>query len=186
VGVNVVREIEQNEPEQINIWPIEEKFDISHLPPGSQINIVTNNVIDETYDYIDGNYYKNADDGSFSYDSNDPRYHDKRGVRMVIRYSQKALSSSYGKKLIVEYSYHEETVNEMEISSLADKQLSVRLEDNTLYLDYTYDKNIKAAYVESWSFMKQFDVFKDRDLYKKIFGNSGGGNGGNIHVYVGA
>jgi hypothetical protein len=184
VGVNVVREIEQNEPEQINIWPIEEKFDISHLPPGSQINIVASNLIDGTYEYVTGNYYRRTDGAHSLYDSNDPRFKDKAGVRMVFVYNEQGMSSSYGDKLIVRYSHPKENVDGIEISSLINKQLSVRLEGSTLYLDYVYDQNVKAAFVESWAFMRQFDVFKGRDLYKKESGRSGSSSSGIISVFV--
>jgi len=137
-------------------------FDISDLPKGSKINIVTTNIFDET---TGDTFFSSSGDMRLSYDVG-------------------ALSSVSGNKLIVSYTMPMETVNQYDIASMANPKLSARLEGDTLYLDYTYDENVKAVFIPVWSFMWQFDHFKGKGIFNESFWETGSHGGGGIYIEI--
>jgi hypothetical protein len=178
VGIDNEQEMKQNVPGYFDIEPQTEVVDVSHLPPGSKINIVTSNVID-SFDYSYGTGYNQ---GIFKNYSDDPRYKDKDGLLMYVGYNERELSNLNGETLVISYLYKMETIDNLDIVSLANPHLSVRLEGDTLYLDFTYEENVKVVFMESWSFMRQFDIYMNKNLFK---GSSAGWSmGGGISVQV--
>jgi len=56
-------------------------------------------------------------------------------------------------------------VDSENIGRFINAKIDVRLEGNTLFVHYTYDKNVKAIFMTTWSFMQQFDFFKGQNLF---------------------
>ena len=56
------------------------------------------------------------------------------------------------------------------ISHLMNPQFDIRFEENTLYVHYTYDKNVTAVTIPVWSFMRQFDSFRGQNVVNELPG----------------
>jgi len=123
-------------------------LDASALPKESKINISDGvNIIDSQQDIQNDrrNYYVKPDLPSM----------------MNFKYDPKELSDFTGEKLVISYKLPYHMINWRELVLLTNPKVSARLDGTTLYIDYTYDKNVKAAVIPVWRFMRQFDYYKD-------------------------
>jgi hypothetical protein len=94
------------------------------------------------------------------------------------------LQSIEGDTLIIDCTYPFKVVDDKEIGHLMNPALDARMEGNTLYLHYTYERNVKAVFVPIWSFMWQFEHFTGRDLFSEsIYGTYSEG-GGSLYLWV--
>ena len=65
---------------------------------------------------------------------------------------------------------------------LTNPRLSARLESATLNIDYTFDKNVKAVFLPIWTFMRQFDYYKGRDVARMPYHPSIGIEDGSVWI----
>lgn len=140
-------------------------IDTSEIPPGSEINIVTTeNIVDDT------------NQSEIFYGDNIDRMH--------LSYDENALSSFSGQKILIHYDFPSYMRDDYELTRFSNPKFSAHLNGNTIYLDYSYDKNIKAIFIPVWSFMWQFDGYKGKDIFKEFAGSSSGGGEGYVLINV--
>jgi hypothetical protein len=165
-------------PEQEQI-----EIDISGLAQGSAIDVVTS-----------GNIRNIRDAGEIiSISKRDNHivflgFEDGRRVEIPLEYLIFAydtqLDHIHGDKLLLSYQ-HPFFVDRSEyISPLIHPQFTADLIGSTLYLHYTYDKNVKALYVPMWSCMWQFAYFQGNHLYNEAFAFSYSSNVGRLSVTI--
>jgi len=67
----------------------------------------------------------------------------------------------------------------------ANPQFSVRLEGSSLIIDYYFD-NAQVIIMPIWDVIRQFDVFRDRNVFTgRPLGSSGGGSmNANINIWI--
>ena len=158
------------------------KFDISHLPAGSNIDIeVSGDVVlvpnaDRIVGYGSGGEYQS--------------YWFEDGTELKFSQSQMTimldgeLENIQGDTLIVTYSYPWQIIDNVEIAHLMNAEFEARLEGNTLYIHYTYDKNVKAVFVSMWSFMWQFDYFKGKGLFSDSIFSWSSSSSANVNIFI--
>ena len=137
-------------------------LDASNVPKGSKINIVSN--ISEPED---------GDDGSIYYG----------GDRMYLNYNEDELSSFDGDKLFINYFLPSEMMSWYNMGPLA-THVSARLDGTDLYVNCTYDQNVKAVFIPVYSFMRQFDYYKGKDVVNECYMSSSGGGSGSVNIEV--
>jgi hypothetical protein len=157
------------------------RVDISHLTKGSEIEIKTGGDVTlvANEDKITG--YGNYGNAQFIYyeDGSSLEYPREHMTIMI----NDELKNIQGDTLIIGYTLPFKVVLVKEIGHLTNPELNARLEGNTLYIDYSYEKNVKAVFVPIWTFMWQFDYFKGRDLYEPFYSYYSENNA-NIHFRI--
>ena len=144
------------------------RFDISHIPNGSKINIADGNFINFTYNAL------SEDEWMYS-------FYDYP----INLYDADSLMSIQGDTLIVEYSPPWFFVNGIDILQYANPRFSAYLEDDTLHVEYSFEK-ANVIIMPIWGLIRQFDIFKDRGLYlsEPIGFNSSSRSSGAIFISV--
>lgn len=158
------------------------EFDISALPKGGSINIITGGDI---------GFITNPGNVTSSGSDNEGRFYIyEDGTReeypeeyLVLEYYDQ-MSNIDGDRLIINYTLPLNIEDSQNIGWLIKPDFKARLEGNTLYLDYSYEKNVKAVFLPIWSFMGQFVYFKDRGITKESFFRSYSGCGGSISLRI--
>jgi len=140
-------------------------IDASAIPNGSTINVVAPNIkiMNTTNEFIT---------------------YDGENMDMYLEFDKDIFSNFNGEKIIISYCLPTLMIDYYELSKLANPKLATHLEGNTLYLDYSYDKNIKAVFIPVWSFMWQFDGFKGRNIFKEFNGSAYGSGNGSVYITV--
>jgi hypothetical protein len=138
-------------------------FDISHLPNGSRIDIAGTNI----HIWQPGQWVWSSDEAFANVSIADELY------------------NIQGDKITVGYRPAWHLVNGIEVYKYTNQHLSVHLEGNTLILDYTRD-NVHVLIMPIWSLARQFDYFKDMDLFttNALGFTSGGNSRANIWINV--
>lgn len=72
----------------------------------------------------------------------------------------------------------------VDLYQFMDVQIDQKLEGNTLILNIVSKENVKVFFISPFSFMWQFDYFRDKQILKEKAGSMGGGGGGNISIYL--
>ena len=135
-------------------------IDASAVPKGSKINV---NDIDQPKCYknniitINGSIITSICNGRFK-----------------LNYDKKELSDFRGDQLLVSYLFPEfyfpSNDYRYKVDSFANMRVSARLEAATLYIDYTYDKNIKTVQLMSFQpFLQQFGYYKKDDAMNEYY-----------------
>ena len=128
-------------------------IDISHLQSGSRVDIDGTNI-----------YIMQSD--SWVWQTN--------GSAIVS--NTESLYSIHGDTIVIWYRPAWFLINGIEVLKYTNQQLSVHLEGNTLFLNYSYD-NVHVMLLPIWSLARQFDSFKDMGvLSANVLGFSSGGN----------
>ena len=168
-------------------WMVEyqcEEFDISDLPNGSSIRIVTSGNI-----AIPGASNSSNVIGTYQDDYQTTVYfEDGTSQTFPSHYLQVGCffdpNSVNGNKLVVWYNPPVIYTATQVMINPANARLEARLEGTTLYLDYTYDKNVKLVFVPTWTFMGQFDYFIGKDVFQETLFQSRGEVGGSAYIEV--
>jgi len=170
-----------------NVWtgPLTKimEFDISHLPRGSKLDIQVSGdmVLIPNSDDISG--FGNHG-GTLSYYFPDGTEISFPSTFMVIM-PDSQLDDIQGDTLHLFYSLPFTMVNSVDIGYLMNAVFEARLDGSTLYLHYSFDKNVKAVFIPVWSFMWQFDHFKDRNLLSgSAFTSNSGGSSANVNLWI--
>lgn len=165
-GYNSAVNIDEQVEEQI-------EFDISHLPQGNVIKIEPgDNII----------FYNNSDETILEESKNETSYMGYEAGSSLGEYTfsnmtfslWEPLSNDAGEKLVLYYKFPEYIVNQENVSYFASPQFQARLDGVTLYVNYTFEPNVKVVAISTWPFMKQFAQFNDQGLFNKS--NSGDGS----------
>jgi len=75
------------------------------------------------------------------------------------------MDSSYADTLHIMYNYPFLMLNGVDMWHLANPRFDIRFEGSTLYIDYTFEKDVDVILFQTWSFMNQFDVFRNQNLF---------------------
>jgi hypothetical protein len=151
-----------------DVFPLRDEdfsFDVSHLPAGSRIN-------------IEGTNINVMQPGQWMWSSNDNR---------AIVSGAEGLYDIQGDTIIVNFRPPWTMINGIEVGKYTNPQLSVHLEGNTLYIDYSVDNvGVNVIIMPIWNLARQFDYFKDMGvLSATAFGFTSGGNtSANIWIIV--
>jgi len=137
------------------------RIDISHLPAGVNIN-------------INGENIHVVKEGPTTFYTGD-----------IIAYifNSLAVKNVQGDTLIVQYASPFFLVNGIEIFHFADPQVSVYMEENTLFINYTFDK-VTVIIMPVWSMVRQFDIFADKNLLTAHAMGSSGGGSMSVNVFI--
>jgi hypothetical protein len=135
-------------------------IDASAIPKGSAVNVIAPNII--------------INESENGYSSSGGRNMDMHDLFI----DRDTLERFNGEKIIVSYSLPQIEFNFYNTARLANPKLTAYLDGSTLYVDYSYDKNVKAVFIPVWSFMWQFDGFKGKGIFQEQGGfQTGGGPG---------
>jgi hypothetical protein len=147
------------------------EIDLSDVPPGSDINVVTSG--DATF--FDGlnseiesvSRFLSSSHGQTTFHFADGTYQTLPFGHLGVFGSEDLLDIDGG-TLFVQYRYLIQIIQSGGlISHLMNPEFDIRFEGNTLYVNYTYDRNQKAIVIPVWSFMKQFDSFRGQNVYNE-------------------
>jgi hypothetical protein len=87
-----------------------------------------------------------------------------------------SVESVNGNTLVIRYNQPWYIVNGIEIFHFGNPRVRVYLRDDTLFINYTFDKST-AMILPVWGMVRQFDIFKDKGvLTGHAIGTSGGGD----------
>jgi len=157
------------------------EIDISGLPGGSDIDLIVSGDITliETNETILSTYHFDTKD-IFTFDDGSelevPLGH--------IVVSRDGLKNIDGNTLIISYFYPHRVVDDMDIGRLLNPELDVRLDGNSLYLSYSFEKNIKAIFLPIWSFMSQFDYFQGKGVVSRFLYSSFSGSPASLDFWI--
>ncbi len=84
--------------------------------------------------------------------------------------------------LHISYKLPENVVNDVNLNSLSNPEITAKLEGTTLYINYSSDKNQKLLFLAPYSFMDQFEAYKDKNLYNSKLGIYRSSGWGDIRV----
>jgi len=151
-------------------WSMEEQnkeIDISGLPKGSRIQIVTSG--DIAVPRLSNEHLKSttSDNDLITFNFDDGTSQTFPSHYLQINYMLSELNNVDGDKLVITYIPPVYIRNSQVLINPANARLEARLEGTTLYLDYIYDKNVKLAYLPTWTFMGQFDYFIGRNIFQE-------------------
>ena len=156
-GNEFVWDGEYTEPTSVDL-----SFDISHLPENGKINIVGTNFITHTPE-------------SWQMWSNTHAY----------IYGAELLDDLTSDILNITYVMPWYKVNSIDIYEFANPRIDIRLEGDTLHIDYEYDKT-DVMILPVWSMIRQFDIFKDKNVLSDhvFLFSSGGSNTATVFIWV--
>jgi len=143
--------------------PVTKKFDISHIPDGSNIDVVVSGdaIILPNSHLILASY---GSDKSTTYSYSDGTERVIASETMTI-FTDDELKNINGDILTVVYVLPHRIINSVDIGKLLNVEFDVKLEGSTIFVHYTFEKNIKAMFLPIWSFMGQFEYFKGKNLF---------------------
>ena len=140
------------------------RIDVSHLPNGSRIDVKGEN-IDVTSMGV-----------ATVYSSND----------LLARISGvEALEDLQGDTLVIWFFPPFYNINGVELMRFANPRVEAYMDGSSLVIDYSID-DAQVVLVPIWSLARQFDRFKDKDLFPEhtLFSSIGGNKSANIYVSV--
>ena len=144
------------------VWPADDFFaefeevriDISHLPNGSNIEVRVEN-------------------RGVLVDAAGSRFFSDTPVTIS---GVESLQNIQGDTLILSYRPPFLQVNGIMLSDFANSQLIAYLEGNVLFVDSVTD-NAQVVILPIWNIARQFELFRDRDIFRaSLIGFSGGGD----------
>lgn len=97
------------------------------------------------------------------------------------RYSDSSIEEFY-ENIIVKYHLPCNEVDYINLNYFKNPIVTAKLEDNKLYINYTYDENQKVILLSSYGTMSQFDCFKGKTLFKGNPGHMTGSSDGSIEI----
>ncbi|WP_346878300.1 MULTISPECIES: hypothetical protein [unclassified Clostridium] len=97
------------------------------------------------------------------------------------RYSDSSIEEIY-ENIIVKYHLPCNEVDYINLNYFKNPIVTAKLEDNKLYINYTYDENQKVILLSSYGTMSQFDCFKGKTLFKSNAGHMTGSSDGRIEI----
>jgi len=156
------------------VWLLNElqlEFDISNIPDGSGIDLqVSGDVVvipaelaEQPTRWMTGGRYTviSFGDGTVK---NIPGGH-------LILLNEDSLLQHFrefrGDTLFIAYNYPRLMVDGVELWQRANPHFDIRFEGSTLYIGYTFEKDIDVIVFRTWSFMRQFDVFRNQNLFSE-------------------
>jgi hypothetical protein len=133
----------------------EVRIDISHLPNGSNINV-------------------SVEDRDISVDVVASMFISNRAPVSITGYED--LQSVYGDTLVIVFFPPLFEINGFRLTDFTSPQFIAYLDGNTLFVDAVMD-DVQAVFLPVWGIARQFDVFRDRNIFREpMLGFSGGGN----------
>ncbi|MCL2250245.1 MAG: hypothetical protein FWC13_13390 [Oscillospiraceae bacterium] len=148
------------------------EIDLSDVPPGSDINVVASG----SATFIDGLNPEIEFISTFSHHQGHGQttFHFADGTEQTFPFGHLVvlggdeLRDIDGNTLFAQYHYPIQVIQSGGlISHLMNPQFDIRFEGNTLYVNYTYDRNQKAIVIPVWSFMSQFDNFRGQNVFNE-------------------
>lgn len=96
------------------------------------------------------------------------------------------LPSSSGDKIVVTYRLPVDITNNYDLTKAMNPKFTAQLNGNVLNLTYTYDKNKKVLFLSPWFMMRQFDRYKNQELYSDYpdFNTTNSRSNGTVNVMV--
>ncbi|MCL2278550.1 MAG: hypothetical protein FWC20_03980 [Oscillospiraceae bacterium] len=73
----------------------------------------------------------------------------------------------------------------MDLGHLMNPRFDVRFEERTLYVEYTFEKDIDVVFMPIWSFMSQFDIFLGQNLLNELSATGVAGNLPSLSLWIG-
>jgi hypothetical protein len=131
-------------------------LDVSDLPKGSELQIAYND-----------NIMKQSN-GVIMYSS--PMY-----------YSGEDTITIDADKLYVYYRFRINITNGYSMTDYINPIMTATINDNTLYLNYEYTKNIKVVILPAWSMASQFEIY-DESVVKEGFLRTSSSGSGTIFI----
>ncbi|MCL1883631.1 MAG: hypothetical protein FWF81_07775 [Defluviitaleaceae bacterium] len=138
--------------------PFEEiRIDISHLPNGSDIELLLNNDREILIDVVTGARFFNETAVSLG------------GTEFL-------LNNIQGDELVIAYSLPTFQAEGIMLNDFANPQITARLDGSTLVIDYSID-NAQIIILPIWGIARQFDAFYNKNLFTlNAVGFSAGGS----------
>ena len=163
-------------------WEAEQiEIDVSALPNGTRITIEPGaNVALIPSDSVAEIHYGGGTITVVYEDKTIEEYPD--GYLLV--YYPEELSSINGNKLVIIFNAARVVLNSYDLMALTHPTFEARLEGTRLYLDYHYDKNVKAVFLPIWSFMWQFEYFRDKGVVEQPFVQFSSNSSGAVSIWV--
>ncbi|MCL1791121.1 MAG: hypothetical protein FWG40_07170 [Peptococcaceae bacterium] len=127
-------------------------LDASGIPRGSSITITTIDVVkanDATQSVPDSDYYPLPEIVTMLYTVQD----------------EQALLNFTGNEIRLEYWLPTWETGGIDMTRYIQPRFSARLDGNTLCLEYQYTLTSNAFFLPMWSFMEQFDTFKEKGIF---------------------
>jgi len=163
--------------------PLEEiVLDASHVPHGSDIEVITTNITlsSESGTYDDDSYDDFVDDSETIFWSGG--YATDFGLLRLMYLNEDqiyALKNFDGERIVIAYelpnlSFRDDSID---LSHFVTQEFSARLEETTLYLDYQFTRGVNAVIIPIWPFMAQFEQFQGRDLLIESISSHGSASG---------
>ena len=147
------------------------EFDLSDVPAGSDINVVTSGdvtFIDDMDSVLIGWSHSLPPDGQTVLHFHDGSYLTFPFGHLTIVAGEQLLDVDGG-TLFVNYYYPIQMIESGgSINHLMNPEFDIRFEGDTLYINYTYDRNVKAIVIPVWSFMRQFSSFRGQNVFNEM------------------
>ena len=156
-------------------------IDISALPEGSRIDIRPGNniaLVKDTEKLV-GTEYEAGRMRLIYQDGIIEEYPED----YVVVYYNESLSNISGGTLVITFTRPLMERNSHDLIPLSNPVLEARLEGSTLHLDYNFD-SVKAVFTPIWSFMNQFDDFRDKGFVYQYFATFNHNSSADISVWV--
>lgn len=93
-------------------------------------------------------------------------------------------SPKTNENVIVHFIPNKNNVNDIDVASYINPQLAIRYIKDEIHLKVQYKKNIQVVFMEPYSMLKQFVLFKDKGVLKEFYGNRYEKIPGEIIFYV--
>lgn len=87
-----------------------------------------------------------------------------------------------GNTLTIYYNYPLDAYNGINIMDFTNPSFTAKLDGNTLYLNFEYNKNVKLVLLPIWSMARNFDYYKDKNVAIDSFINSHASGSGFINL----
>lgn len=84
--------------------------------------------------------------------------------------------------LHISYKFPKYSLNNVDLNSFTKGKITATLEGTTLYLHYSYDENQKVLLISPYSFMDQFQAFKNKNLFNPALGTYRSNGWGDIRI----
>lgn len=98
-----------------------------------------------------------------------PLFNEAEENIFITRSSDSSIDEIY-ENIIVKYHLPYNEVNYINLNDFKNPIVTAKLEDNKLYINYTYNENQKVILLSSYVTMSQFDCFKGKNLFKANVG----------------
>ncbi len=87
-------------------------------------------------------------------------------------------------KILFEYKPPINVIDSIDMNLYIKPELDVKIDDNTLNFNFTTKENVKVIFSYPYSFMRQFDYFKGKQIFKEQNGSMSGSGTGTVTVYL--